>query len=88
MPKVNLTFEDKKRNRSDVRNHKLSALIKHKMDVYNVKLEKIDGVLCVSQNGSYYRLRKPADRINLNDLAELINVLHISNEEICGILRG
>lgn len=88
MPKVCLTYADKVQRETDERNHKLWCLIDHKKKVYKIKTENIEKALCVSKNGAYYKLKLPANRISVNDLAKLISILHISNEEICEVLRG
>lgn len=87
MPKVNLTKFDKYKAQCDIRNKRLRALIEAKMIEYSISIETLERVIGISKSSIYYRLSKPAERFNFNELCLLICALHISNEELCRLLR-
>jgi hypothetical protein len=43
--------------------------------------------LCISERALYNRLRSPAERFSVDEFASIIESLHISNEEVCEVLR-
>ena len=88
MPKVCLTAEDRYNAVCEKRDLKLQALILAKMREYNIPMATIEKTLKVAKNGAYYRLKKPTERLNINELAALLGVLRVSIEELCNLMRG
>nr|DAO88794.1 MAG TPA: Regulatory protein-modification, helix-turn-helix, transcriptional regulator, DNA [Caudoviricetes sp.] len=87
MPKVALTAEDRLNNLCERRDKRLKGVICQKMTEYNIPVETMAKSLKVSKESMYRRLRRPSDRMNINELSIVFEVLHISNDEICNILR-
>lgn len=84
---VYLTRKDKLKAEQDRRSRKLQALINSKMIEYGITIETIERNLGVGRGSVYRRLRNPSDRLTINEFSILVEVLHISNEEICSIVR-
>lgn len=84
---VYLTHEDKLKAKQNQRDRKLQALINSKMIEYGITIETIERSLGISQSATYRRLRNPSDRLSIKEFSILVEVLHISNEEICSIVR-
>ena len=87
MPKAALTAEDRLNNLCERRDLKLKALVESKMTEYRIPIETLGKALKLSNESVYRRLRNPTERLNVNELVILFGVLHVSNEEICNILR-
>lgn len=87
MPKVLLTAEDKRQNVLKRRAKSLRGLIEHKLIMYGISKETLARSLCISERALYNRLRSPAERFSVDELASIIESLHISNEEVCEVLR-
>lgn len=87
MPKVLLTAEERRQNVLERRAKSLRGLIEHKMIMYSISKETLARNLCISERALYNRLRSPAERFSVDEFASIIESLHISNEEVCEVLR-
>ena len=87
MPKVLLTAEQRKQNVMERRNMSLKGLIQHKMTEYGVSKDTLAKSLCIAERTLWYRLQSPADRLSFNELAIIVGILRISNDEVYEILR-
>lgn len=87
MPKTILTSEDRLKSVCDRRGNRLKGLIEGKMIEYRIEVDTLQKALNLSRSAVYYRLKEPAERLNINELSILLGVLHISNEECNAVLR-